>query len=46
MTRKNVSEGLLETFSDLCPTCNGRGVLLHESAATLGTRVEEHDSVH
>jgi ribonuclease E len=41
MTRKNVSEGLLETFSDICPTCNGRGVLLHEEAATQGTRVEE-----
>jgi ribonuclease E len=36
MTRKNVSEGLLETFSDVCPTCNGRGVLLHEEAATQG----------
>ena len=42
MTRKNVSEGLLETFSDSCPTCNGRGVLLHEEAATQGIRVEDH----
>lgn len=41
MTRKNVSEGLLETFSDLCPTCNGRGVLLHEQAATQGIRPED-----
>lgn len=39
MTRKNVSEGLLETFSDVCPTCNGRGVLLHEAAATQGVPV-------
>ena len=38
MTRKNVSEGLLETFSDVCHTCNGRGVLLHEEAATQGAR--------
>ena len=36
MTRKNVSEGLLESFSDVCPHCNGRGVLLHEEAATAG----------
>jgi len=40
MTRKNVSEGLLETFSDVCPTCNGRGVLLHEEAATHGRPLE------
>jgi ribonuclease E len=25
MTRKRVSEGLLEALSDTCPTCNGRG---------------------
>ncbi|HEY7703520.1 MAG TPA: Rne/Rng family ribonuclease [Acidimicrobiia bacterium] len=36
MTRKNVSAGLLETFSEVCPTCSGRGVLLHEEAATQG----------
>jgi ribonuclease E len=36
MTRKNVSAGLLETFSEPCPTCAGRGVLLHEEAATQG----------
>ncbi len=41
MTRKNVSEGLLETFSDVCPTCNGRGVLLHEEAATHGRPLED-----
>jgi ribonuclease E len=34
MTRKNVSKGLLETFSEPCPKCDGRGVLLHEEAAT------------
>jgi ribonuclease E len=37
MTRKNVSAGLLESFSDVCPHCNGRGVLLYEDAATAGT---------
>lgn len=34
MTRKNVSAGLLETFSEPCPHCGGRGVILHEEAAT------------
>jgi ribonuclease E len=36
MTRKNESEGLLESFSHLCPTCAGRGVVLYEEAATVG----------
>ncbi len=36
MTRKNVSAGLLESFSETCPNCGGRGVLLHEEAATHG----------
>jgi ribonuclease E len=39
MTRKNVSAGLLESFSEVCPRCNGRGVLLHEEAATTGVRM-------
>jgi ribonuclease E len=39
MTRKNVSAGLLETFSEPCPNCGGRGVLLHEEAATHGVPV-------
>ena len=36
MTRKNVSAGLLESFSEVCPHCNGRGVLLYEDSATQG----------
>ena len=28
MTRKNVSEGLLETLGNACPTCAGRGVVI------------------
>ncbi len=36
MTRKNVSAGLLESFSEVCPTCAGRGILLHEDSATTG----------
>jgi ribonuclease E len=39
MTRKNVSAGLLESFSEVCPHCSGRGVLLHEDAATQGIPV-------
>jgi len=31
MTRKRISEGLVETFSQTCPTCQGRGFLLDES---------------
>lgn len=30
MTRKNVSAGIVEAFSDPCPTCEGRGILLHD----------------
>ena len=29
MTRKRVGQGLLEAFSEPCPTCGGRGVLVH-----------------
>ncbi len=30
MTRKRVSEGLVESFSATCPTCNGRGIVFDE----------------
>jgi ribonuclease E len=31
LTRKKVSAGLLEAYSETCPTCEGRGILLtHE----------------
>ncbi len=36
MTRKNVSEGLVESFSEVCDRCGGRGVVLYEEAATTG----------
>ncbi|HSL26732.1 MAG TPA: Rne/Rng family ribonuclease [Acidimicrobiia bacterium] len=39
MTRKNVSAGLLESFSEPCTVCAGRGVILHEEAATHGIPV-------
>ncbi len=28
MTRKRVSEGLLESVSTICEACNGRGIVL------------------
>jgi ribonuclease E len=28
VTRKRVSGGLLDSFSETCPTCEGRGVIL------------------
>ncbi|MCA1726101.1 MAG: Rne/Rng family ribonuclease [Actinobacteria bacterium] len=28
VTRKKVSAGLVESFSEMCPTCEGRGILL------------------
>jgi ribonuclease E len=31
MTRKRVSEGLVESVSETCPTCEGRGYLLDET---------------
>jgi ribonuclease E len=31
MTRKRVSEGLVEAFSSTCPHCNGRGFVVDES---------------
>jgi ribonuclease E len=31
MTRKRISEGLVESFSETCPTCHGRGFLLDEA---------------
>ena len=39
MTRKNVSEGLVESFSHVCPECGGRGVVLYEEAAATGSRM-------
>ena len=31
MTRKRISEGLVESFSETCPTCHGRGFVVDES---------------
>ncbi len=34
MTRKRIGEGLLESFSTLCPECEGRGLLLDRDLLT------------
>ncbi len=31
MTRKRISEGLVESFSDTCPTCGGRGLVFDDT---------------
>ncbi|MEV8211867.1 Rne/Rng family ribonuclease, partial [Streptomyces sp. NPDC079189] len=37
MTRKRVGQGLLESFSETCVHCNGRGVIVHmEQPTTVG----------
>ena len=33
MTRKRVGEGLVETLSETCPMCNGRGIIFREGPA-------------
>ncbi|WP_232839212.1 Rne/Rng family ribonuclease, partial [Streptomyces triticisoli] len=41
MTRKRVGQGLLESFSETCVHCNGRGVIVHldqASAAAGGSK--------
>jgi ribonuclease G len=40
MTRKNVSQGLLEFQADVCPYCHGLGVVLSDS--TVGAQVYRH----
>ncbi len=30
MTRKRISEGLVESLSEVCPTCDGRGLIIAE----------------
>jgi ribonuclease E len=42
MTRKNVSEGLLEALSTPCPTCGGRGVVIDgQQVAAESEQAEE-----
>ncbi|MGH2760894.1 MAG: Rne/Rng family ribonuclease [Actinomycetota bacterium] len=43
MTRKNVSEGLLEALSSPCPVCSGRGVVIDATLSQLATPEEAKD---
>jgi ribonuclease E len=36
MTRKRMGLGLVEAFSEPCPHCGGRGILLHDTPADTG----------
>lgn len=36
MTRKRIGQGLLETFSETCDACAGRGVRIHTDPLTAG----------
>nr|WP_152821198.1 MULTISPECIES: translation initiation factor IF-2 N-terminal domain-containing protein [unclassified Corynebacterium] len=36
LTRKRLGTGLLETFSTECPTCEGRGLLVHDDPVEHG----------
>ncbi|GAA1998594.1 Rne/Rng family ribonuclease [Nakamurella flavida] len=40
MTRKRMGTGLVEAFSEPCPTCHGRGVVLHDEPVDPAT-IEE-----
>ena len=50
MTRKRIGEGLLTSFADPCPMCEGRGVIIdHDAAGVMppadrGRRVRRHRS--
>ncbi|WP_159059166.1 Rne/Rng family ribonuclease, partial [Streptomyces scabiei] len=58
MTRKRVGQGLLESFSETCVHCNGRGVIVHMDQPTAvggggkrrkrgrGGAEHEHDHEH
>ncbi|HET8561849.1 MAG TPA: Rne/Rng family ribonuclease [Marmoricola sp.] len=41
MTRKRIGTGLLESFSEECPHCRGRGLLLHEHPVEQGKGEDE-----
>lgn len=40
MTRKRVGQGLVEAFSEECPTCGGRGFILHDEP-TVSSRFDD-----
>ena len=40
MTRKRIGQGLVEAFSEECPTCKGRGFILHDQPTRPTSMVE------
>lgn len=36
MTRKRIGQGLVEAFSEECPTCKGRGFIVHDEPTISG----------
>ena len=47
MTRKNVAAGLIESFSDECEKCNGRGLIINDifSNKTIDEGLLESEAV-
>ena len=43
MTRKRVGQGLLESFSETCETCAGRGVIVSDAPVDTPAQVERFD---
>jgi ribonuclease E len=39
MTRKNVSAGLLESFSKPCDSCGGQGLIVQDPTSSVRPRV-------
>jgi ribonuclease E len=42
MTRKRIGTGLLEAFSEECPHCKGRGLLIHEHPVEPARADDDH----
>ncbi|MFN2625303.1 MAG: ribonuclease E/G, partial [Mycobacteriales bacterium] len=43
LTRKRISQGLLEAFSEPCPHCNGRGLIVHSEPVPEKLRPEPRE---
>ena len=41
MTRKKMGTGLVEAFSEPCPHCGGRGIVLHDLPKDTGTEADD-----
>ena len=45
MTRKRMGTGLVEAFSEPCPHCGGRGIVLHDGPVATATAAEPAPTV-